>query len=59
MNTPCINGQGYREDHEADGWIVSPEGRRISPMCRQQAREVIAEYAMKLGEAWTFEEPTT
>ncbi len=54
MNTPCINGQGYQEDHQAEGWIVSPEGRCISPMCERQAQEMINEYAMKLGEEWTF-----
>ena len=50
----CTNGQGYRENHPAEGWICAPDGRRISPMCRAQAEEAIREYAEKLGETWTF-----
>lgn len=55
----CVNGQGYMENHAAEGWIVSPEGRRISPMCARQAQEAIDEYAAKLGEIWTFKHETS
>lgn len=54
MRPACTNGLGYREDHEAEGWIISPEGRPIIAMCRRQAEKVINEYREKLGEEWTF-----
>ncbi len=25
----CTNGAGYTENHDAEGWLVSPEGKRI------------------------------
>jgi len=52
----CHSGvTGLPLDHEAEGWIVSPEGRRISAMCSEHAHEVIGEYRDKLSEEWTFE----
>jgi hypothetical protein len=46
---------GFATNHPADGWLVSPEGRRIVATCRRYAETVIAEYHAKLGEQWTFE----
>lgn len=40
--------------HDAEGFIVSPEGNRILPLCRMHADHLIAMYA-KSQEAWTFE----
>jgi hypothetical protein len=40
--------------HDAGGFLVSPEGNRVLPMCRYHAEHLIAQYA-KSGEAWTFE----
>jgi hypothetical protein len=51
----CTNGQGIRQSHSAEGYIISPTGRRISAMCRSCAQVVIDEYKEKLGEIWTFE----
>ena len=50
----CINGQGYKENHDAEGWICAPDGKAISPMCRKHAQEVIDEYAAKLRQTWHF-----
>jgi hypothetical protein len=53
--TPCHNGRtGLPENHLAEGWLLSPEGKPILAMCRQCAALVIAEYRDKLGEEWTF-----
>lgn len=53
----CHDGLGRTEaGHFADGWIIAPSGRKISPMCRGHAAAVIEEYRSKLGEAWTFDE---
>ena len=51
----CTNGAGYTENHDAEGWLVSPEGKRIVRQCESHATEVMNEYAEKLGETWTFE----
>lgn len=40
--------------HDAEGFLVSPEGARVLPMCRYHAEHLIAAYA-KSVEAWTFE----
>jgi hypothetical protein len=45
------------ENHLAEGWLISPEGKPIMAMCRQCAKPVIAEYRDKIGEEWTFREP--
>lgn len=54
LGCPCGFG-GVAQKHKADGHLVAPDGDRIVPMCRADAEAVIAEYAEKLGEAWTFE----
>lgn len=46
---------GLRQDHQAEGWLCSPEGRRIVATCRAHAEIVIAEYREKLNQTWTFE----
>lgn len=51
---PCTDGRGYRQDHDAEGWLYSPEGRPIIAQCHAHAQAVIAEYAAKLDEQWTF-----
>lgn len=43
------------ERHVAHGWLISPTGRRITPMCPICAQVCIDEYATKLGEQWTYE----
>lgn len=54
MHAYCsING--HKQDHDAEGWLVSPEGKRIVAKCAKHARIVIDEYREKLGENWTFE----
>lgn len=57
MYQNCTDGQGIRQDHIAEGWIVQPDGKRNpgGTMCRKHAQEVIDEYQEKLGENWTFE----
>jgi hypothetical protein len=45
-----------RHGVRADGWLITPEGKRAGAMCRAHAQAVIDEYAAKLGMAWTFEE---
>ena len=43
-------------DHDAEGWLCS-DGKRVQPMCREHADEVMKEYHLKLGDAsWHFEE---
>ena len=51
----CIDGKGIVRDHFAEGWLRAPDGRKISPMCRHHAQEVIDEYQAKLGETWAFD----
>lgn len=51
----CTNGQGIRQSHDAEGYIVSPTGRRIGAICSKCAQEIIDEYKDKLGQVWTFE----
>lgn len=51
----CTNGQGIRQSHSAEGYIVSPTNRRIGAMCQLCAQECIDEYKDRLGEVWTFE----
>lgn len=55
FGTRCVDGKGRRTTHPAEGYIVAPDGDRIGVMCQREAQEVIAEYAEKLGQAWTFE----
>lgn len=52
--TLCIDGQGHRTDHEAQGWLFTPEGEANTQMCARHAAEVIAEYGEKLDQAWGF-----
>lgn len=54
----CTDGHGLAHDAPADGFLISPEGLRVQPMCRKHADEIIAQYAAAPGEAWTFEEFT-
>ncbi len=55
IHARCQSGvTGLGQDHQATGWIVTPEGKRIAPMCEACAAPVIAEYAEKLGEAWRW-----
>lgn len=51
----CTDGKGVRQSHLAEGYIISPTGRRIGAMCRACAQVVIDEYQTKLGQTWTFE----
>jgi len=59
----CIDGhvdsRWAADDHAAQGWLRSPDGRRIQPMCEAHAQEVVREYAEKLDEAWTFDPEVT
>ena len=50
----CINGQGYVENHEAEGWLCSPDGAPIVGTCQRHADIIAQEYAITLGETWTF-----
>lgn len=52
----CLDGHGRRHNHPAEGWLHAPSGDRVPGpgMCRKHAEVVIAEYATKLGESWTF-----
>lgn len=52
----CTNGLGYRENHEAEGWLCAPDGKHIVGMCRADADIVIQEYQEKLGKRWYFRE---
>lgn len=52
----CSHSYADGHNHLADGWIVSPDGKRISVMCEDHAQECIDEYRQKLGEGWAFEE---
>lgn len=51
----CTDGLGFTQNHDAEGWLVSPRGRRIVAMCRRHADAVITEYDRKICETWTFE----
>lgn len=51
----CTDGKGILQSHLAEGYIISPTGRRIGAMCRSCAQVVIEEYQTKLGQTWTFE----
>jgi hypothetical protein len=51
----CTDGHGRSHDAPAEGFLVSPEGMRVLPICRKHADEIIAEYARTPGETWTFE----
>jgi hypothetical protein len=51
----CIDGKGIVQSHFAEGWIISPQGKPIAPMCADHAKEVIDEYREKLGVVWTFD----
>ena len=50
----CRDGHGRDTGHQAEGWLLSPEGRRIVAQCQQHATDAIREY-LALGEVWTFE----
>ena len=51
----CHNGKtGMPADHEATGWLISPNGNRVVSMCETHADLVIAEYRDTLGENWRF-----
>jgi hypothetical protein len=52
----CTDGQGVLTKHQAEGWIVSPAGKRIARQCRDCADLVITEYREKLGQEWSFQE---
>jgi len=53
---PCESGvDGRPQDHDAEGWTVSPEGLRISRQCRRCSEAATTEYREKLGEEWTFQ----
>jgi hypothetical protein len=54
MKLDCMERPG-EVAHDAEGFIVSPEGMRVQPMCRQHAQHLIDEYAISPGETWTFE----
>lgn len=47
---PCT--QGY--NHQSEGWLVSPYGNRVRPMCRRHADQRIIELA-GVGGHWWFE----
>lgn len=51
----CTNGRSERTGHEAEGWLVAPDGRSIQAMCRRHADECIEEFREKLEEEWSFE----
>lgn len=51
----CTDGKGIRQSHLAEGYIISPTGRRIGAMCRACAQVVIDEYQTKLSQTWEFE----
>jgi hypothetical protein len=55
MTTPCTNGHGEPELHDAKGWLCDPDGQKNKTVCAFHAGRIIEEYAAKLGEAWTFE----
>jgi hypothetical protein len=44
----------YPSMHDAEGFLVSPEGSRVLPMCRHHATHLLTEYA-KAQETWTFD----
>jgi len=50
----CIDRQGRRTNHQAEGWLCSPDGLRIVPKCEPCALKTIREYQWALGEVWTF-----
>jgi len=50
----CRDGMGHLGNHDADGILYEPDGRKIGHMCQAHAAEVIDEYREKLGEVWTF-----
>jgi hypothetical protein len=53
---PCESGRdGRPQDHEAEGYTVSPEGRPVMRQCRACSEEGAREYRKKLGEEWTFQ----
>ena len=54
MSALCTDGTGQPQVHPADGWLLSPDGIRITEMCRAHADGVIAEYREALGEEWGF-----
>lgn len=55
MLPACRDGAGEVTSHEAEGWLVSPEGRRIVAQCQLHAQTAIHAYFIALGEVWTYE----
>jgi len=41
--------------HPATGWLVSPSGRRVAPMCARHANRAIIRAEFEIGEHWWFE----
>lgn len=48
---PCTTGY----DHPAEGWLVSPEGRRVRPLCSKHADQLIRDLAGVFCGHWWFE----
>ena len=51
---PCLDATGQPHGAPSEGRVVAPSGRPVTWRCRACAEAVIAEYAEKLGERWTF-----
>jgi len=58
MFAPCRDGKGILQDHDAEGWLLNPAGRKIVAQCERHALEVLREYWEITGERWTFQEET-
>lgn len=50
----CSNKQGTPGDHDAEGWLLSPEGKKITHQCERCAEEIIKEYKDKMNWEWSF-----